>query len=192
MSIKTEIFTSKEHYLAFRKAFARAANTSRAKPHFIPCDEIVKNPETNEYIVGKSADRNIQRKGWMTASHFAFLNLIRGKTIQSGFTITTNKKKLINGRTPHYGFWLAIENLNFFCSKNLGNWARKRQENFLEPFEGTVTAEMLEKLSKHIPHIHSLSMWGAKGSRVIPALMKGEMGIEEFWKEVIDENQKTN
>lgn len=173
MSIKFELFTCKEHYLAFRKAFANAVNDKRAKSQLKP------GYDNTKYRV----------KGWMTGAHFILLNLLRDKPINCGFTLKTNKTALINAYEPHFGFKEAVADLKEVCRTfKEDSWRQRRQKRFLEPLEGTVTVEMLNGLLQHIPEIRDLYMWRSEDAEIIAKLINNEITPEEIWKEVIHEN----
>lgn len=171
MSIKFELFTCKEHYLAFRKAFAKAVNDERAKSQLKP------GYDNTKYRV----------KGWLKAEHFILLNLLRDKPINRGFSMKTRKMALLNGHEPHLEFKRAIEFLREICEPKIrdDSWWGMRRDEFLEPLEGTVTVEMLNKLYVHIPEIKGLCMWSRNGAKIIAELISGEMTQENAWKEVI-------
>lgn len=173
VSVKHELFTCKEHYLAFRQAFARSVNDDRAKSHLEP------GYENTKYRV----------YGWIQAEHFILLNLLRDKPAYHGFSLVTNKTKLINGMVPYLRFYQAIEKLRGICRPcDTKTWRDEYIEDLIAPYEGTVSKEMLNKLHKYIPKINYFDMWGARGSRIIPAFIRGEISHEDVWKEAIDEN----
>lgn len=170
MSIKFELFTCKEHYLAFRKAFANAVNNERAKSHLEP------GYDNTKYRV----------KGWIQAEHFVLLNLLRDKPIQSGFTIIKTPRRLMNGNEPHCGFRFNVDYLKDMCCKHKeGSWYWEKQQKFLEPFQGTIDLEMLYKLHDHIPEVKDLYMWRSDDAKLIAKLIDDEITSEDFWKEVI-------
>lgn len=87
-----KFFETKDQYLAFRAAFATAQNSPRAKK-------------------GKPMPPFGHRnKGWLTASHFMVLNVVRGLPLLRGFTPVTNAIKLANGASTDLKLrhWQAI------------------------------------------------------------------------------------
>ena len=55
------------------------------------------------------------------------------------------------------------------------SWAEKRLDTFLEPFEGTVTREMLAEIE--LPECKQLYKDFGPGMKVIPMLMSGEAKV---------------
>lgn len=179
VSVKHELFTCKEHYLAFRQAFARSVNDERTKSY----------PNSKYSIYGWIPKPKNSRYGWIQAEHFILLNLLRDKPTYRGFSLVTNKTKLANGMVPCLRFYQAIEKLRGICRPCDTKTCRDEYiEDLIAPFEGTVSKEMLNKLHKYIPKINYFDMWGARGSRIIPAFIRGEISHEDVWKEAIDEN----
>ena len=167
------LFENKEHYLAFRKAWSNAVNSEKAKPHV---DEV----DYSHY--GHHEKVKVRVDGWLTASHHILYNILRGRDYDRGFTLVTNRNKLMNGTSPNLGLVQAIAEL-----KNVKNWIRHElaaQElgkecmwtesinEFLAPFSETVTREMIFNLE--IPECKQLYRDFGPGMKVIPLLISGE------------------
>lgn len=151
---KTTFFTDKEHYLNFRKAWASAVNSPRAKSHLEPCHEWL-----NSRLSEGTGRQRVQ--GWITREHAILYNLLRELSIDNGFTQVTNKKRLDNSGLRNHGLYFGTYRLQFICqnAEQLINrpfdsdWAKSSVNGFLEPFGETVTKEMLKKLVNYIPQI---------------------------------------
>lgn len=96
MNTKTKFFETKQQYQAFRKAFGLASIDPRAKSKLIP--------------LGKGNEK-YRQKGWLRPEHYIFLNLIRGKSMYSGFTPKTQENYINhNSGTPERalsnGLWV--------------------------------------------------------------------------------------
>lgn len=164
---KTTFFNDKEQYLNFRKAWAVAVNSPEAKSHLEVCDEAIKpgterNPNSLYYKRSKGTGRR-RVQGWITASHMILYNLLREKNMENGFTNVTNEIKLQNGMLANHGLYFANQCLLDICriasmfedptKVHTYTWWKAHLEDFLRPFAGTVTIEMLGKLSKQIPEV---------------------------------------
>lgn len=102
--------------------------------------------------------------GWISLEHHILYNIIRNKPLQLGFTPITNKVKLANGANPCYAYqsanytlWNRIHQAKSIIqsesSKNLTSYNeqllahyKKYLTNFLEPFDGTITIEILASI----------------------------------------------
>ena len=168
----TTYFENKEHYINFRKAWAAAVNSPRAKKTFI---------EEKNYQGGYM---RVRRLGWLKAEHYMLFNLLRNRPAETGFTPVTNKRKLLNGSSFNY----AVENTAFVLrtmvkeansaiSKGDMFGSTKLQE-FLEPFDGTVTIQMLASIT--VPKIETLSPSWAKGRAVYNKIAAGQANPKTF------------
>ena len=139
---KTTFFKSKEEYLAFRKAWAAACNS----------------PERKSTLV--ETDWGIQREsGNLTATHHYIFLLLCGKDVMSSFKPITNTIKLSNGMREHQGLYYAFNMLSYKANQILSfqgekdktkSWVinyNKDVDEFLKPFGGTVTHDMLIDLN---------------------------------------------
>jgi len=163
---KTLFFTDKQHYLNFRKAWTNAVNSPRAKSHLEPWDEWHKTKPITRGT-GK-----IRIQGWITGAHVILYNLLREKQSHDGFTPITNKHRLLNGAYLTHGLYFATYELNDYCgmakailSNNSPFYyphANDSVEKFLEPFEGTVTPEMLSMITTEKVNQICISFGGRK------------------------------
>ena len=154
-------FKHKEHYLAFRAAWAKAVNSEKAKSRTVPCDEW--NEDTCDFTKGTGRARV---KGWVTGAHVMLYNILRGKAHDVGFTPITNTNKLQNGSHINEGLYQARNMLSrqirhanralksdnpltkvkqMFGKKTLwvDDTPNQNLVDFLEVFDGTVTPEMV-------------------------------------------------
>lgn len=143
-------FESKEHYLEFRKAWAVAVNDERAK------QTLVKYEHTpwgwKKGTVVSACDR---RKGWITAAHHVVFNVLCERPVDTGFTTTKKEVRIANGALWNSGIFRATSQLNGIIKQiqyiakhpdSHFSWHETNVNNFLEPFNGTVTREMITKL----------------------------------------------
>lgn len=144
---KTLFFTDKEHYLNFRKAWATAVNSPKAKSHLEPCNEWIE-PTGLSRRTGKQRVR-----GWIDRRHVILYNLLREKDMEHGFTLVSNRNKLDNGMEVNHSLYYGTYELIAICehAKCVGDavvspWRIKELAKLLEPFNGTITPEMLGKL----------------------------------------------
>jgi len=158
MSLKKQLFETKEKYLAFRKTFANAVNDDRAKHHFEPCDQWFRDPVTYRMECSKGTGKE-RTNGWMQSEHFLFLNIVRELPCDRGFGIITSKNKLENGFIPHEGLYVALRKLKSIClfaqriNRDIKVWDTQLAHliAFIEPFKGTVRLEMLSKIYDLLP-----------------------------------------
>lgn len=183
-----KLFNSKEHYLAFRKAWAEAINDERAK---------------KQKIFHKEYNSCEIREGWLTAAHMLLYNLLRDKPFYHGFTPVLKPSKLLGGTYINHGLFhnafvmldsyqrrarRSLEKLN---KKQLKNkwWETSREtdkfmtERFLKPFAGTVTPDML--VSVQIPEIKPIYVIGSSfGMQLMLRIYNGEkLTFEDIYKE---------
>lgn len=188
-TIKFSSFNSKEHYFAFRKAWAVAVNDPRAKPHLEPCNEFVYRTNTfgqkihYKPIISEGTGKK-RIPGWLTRSHHVLYNLLLNRPVETGFTPITNKTKLKNGTYFNFGLYFAVRELKWFIDFEIKrsqrevegwfkqenkDWATEKVEKFLAPFDGTVTIDMI--LALEIPKIEPMySTYNKKGAEIIEKL----------------------
>ena len=169
-------FENKEHYLAFRKAWSNAVNSDNAKPH----------NEVRTYTYKNSREEyTVRVDGWLTAAHHVLYNILRNRDYDHGFTLITNRNKLLNGTSPNLGLVQAVANL-----KHVQEWIRQELaaqeqgkdcmwsdaiDKFLAPFGDTVNREMIFNLE--IPECKQLYRDFGPGRKIIPMLMSGEAKV---------------
>lgn len=119
------LFETKENYLAFRAHWKKAMNDEKLKHQ-------------------------------MTSAHHALYTLLRDKDLNKAFTPITNKVKLANGAAANYGLDNALQNIDIECKRigSTNEWHQKWLNDFLAPFNDTVTKDMLKAvhLYKHSYH----------------------------------------
>ena len=148
-------FETKEHYLAFRKAWSNAVNSEKAKKKVVE----EKSWDSRTMI-------RVTQKGWLTSTHMMVYNMLRGRAYDRGFTMITNRNKLMNGTSPNLGLIQTIADLNRM------HRYPDCMSTFLEPFDGTVTEEMI--LALEVPECKQLYKDFGPGMKVIPMLISGE------------------
>ncbi len=84
---------------------------------------------------------NSDRKHELTAAHHSLYLAACGKDWRTAFTLATNRRKLENGAYAGWILWRALDQLH---------WSRD-EAALLAPFEGTITAEMLQQLRTWLP-----------------------------------------
>lgn len=84
---------------------------------------------------------NSDRKHALTAKHHLLYLAACGKDWRKAFTPATNRRKLDNGAYAGWILWRALDQLH---------WSRD-EVALLAPFEGTITAEMLQQLRTWLP-----------------------------------------
>ena len=134
------IFDTKEQYLAFRTAWAKAA---QAKV--------------------------------LTVEHMVLYNLIRNKPIHRGFTPVTNTNKLLNGMAINGALCEACWRLNqyaVYASEEGENYRTRWVDEFLAPFEGTLTREQLANIE--VPEVKRIEPTYGKGMKMAKAIIDGE------------------
>ena len=192
-------FKSKEHYLAFRKAWSTAVNSDKAK-------STVKH---DSYTVssGNSTttfDYAERVSGWMLGAHHVLYNMLRGRTFHRGFSVVSNKNKLLNGTSPVAGLYEAVRTLKHVqkmirqeqeheakpeTKRKLLDWNRKKKDDgvfwgtsrideFLAPFDGTVDREMI--LALDVPEVKMMYTSCGKDAKVVAAILKGEYSPKTY------------
>jgi hypothetical protein len=76
----------------------------------------------------------------MTAHHLLYLAAC-GKDWRRAFTLATNRRKLDNGAYAGWMLWRALDQIH---------WSRD-EAALLAPFEGIITAEMLQQIRTLLP-----------------------------------------
>jgi len=134
-TVQTESpFESKEHYLAFRKAWSESVNSPEAK----------KTLEVSVY------GDPYWEPGCMNSGHFVLYAVLRGRDWRKGFTTPIKESKKNNNSAYFAGTlvkrYREINDQYTETSEHLVG----RMEIFLKPFKGTVTIEMLLASSDRI------------------------------------------
>jgi hypothetical protein len=105
-------FETKEQYLLFRKIWARAVKSPRAKSYILPSDEWIWDSKHTCRGHVSHMTATIRKKGWITPAHMILYNIIRNKPIDTGFTDVTNPYKIANSEVWYDGgFGNALEQL---------------------------------------------------------------------------------
>ena len=168
------MFDSKEHYLAFRKAWATAINSPRAKK------TLIHHKEWNSTEL---------QQGWIKSSHVVLYNLLRDKPFYNGFTPLLKKSRLKNG--GYINQHLYENALHMLCyyqqyaTKALSTeppkdkhyarareWGKEKTLEFLDPFNSTISLEMLDALE--IPKMEPLRHQWDEGKYWYERAMAGE------------------
>lgn len=170
----TTIFNSKEQYIAFRNAWAQAVNDPRAKSTVCGTERF---------------------KGWVTGAHQMLYSILRNRPFDTGFTPITSRTKLVHGANINQGLYSAAHDLS-----NVVSWAQrvlddedkygfgtKLVNTFLEPFNGTITVEML--VSIEVPDVKRMSSTYGAGRKVAQMIVAGRKPttfqmLDEMFKEV--------
>jgi hypothetical protein len=84
---------------------------------------------------------NSDRKHALTVTHHLLYLAACGKDWRKAFTPATNRRKLDNGAYAGWILWRALDQLH---------WSRD-EAALLAPFEGTITAEMLQHIRTLLP-----------------------------------------
>ncbi len=153
-----EYFNTKEDYLLFRTQFAAAHNHQNAKPHLEPSDEWLSS--TDEFSEGTGTHRV---DGWMTATHYILLNILRGKPPKHGFTPITNSRKLKgvpdkwNGFNCGYNTLIRLSKIAKIVAENktpAQKWQQNELYDFLKPMlesDNALAAKYEQAYGKHNP-----------------------------------------
>jgi hypothetical protein len=107
----TTIFETKKQYLQFRKAWANAVNSPRAKHWRTPGTIWVVDDPKREWIGHYEVCGWQRHDGWINAPHIVLYNIIRGKPVTNGFTPISNSIKVNNNRYTMYTCWRATVEL---------------------------------------------------------------------------------
>lgn len=103
-----------------------------------------------QFIAFRNAWAKAAQAGKITAAHMLMYNAIRGKDIYHGFTPVTNKNKLGNGMPLNQGLRAAHEHyrtvLRMAAMYADRDWGKSWVDNFIEPFEGALTADDLQRI----------------------------------------------
>lgn len=182
-------FKSKEHYLAFLKAWATAGKSDKAKTH----------TETRTSTYGSThMEIDVTIDGWITSAHHVIYNILRDRTFHKGFTMVSNRNKLLNGMSPCIGLYQAVHELKyiqkmitqeaehpkasklpFFKGKEVQPfWGTSRIDAFLKPFDDIIDRDMIMALD--IPEVKE--MWTSYGqdSRVVVAILSGDYSPKNY------------
>lgn len=128
------LFTCKEHYLQFRKAWKQyIADGNHIGEKFT--------------LRIENSIREFKRPSKLTCEHHLIYNAFRNRDLKKSFSPLIRPNKLLATKytglcmnvEPYYAFYRAVSNIGRFIK-----W--KRYDYLLAPFNGTVTIEMLEEL----------------------------------------------
>lgn len=93
--------------------------------------------------------------------HFMLYAILRNRDWRKGFTSTTNKNKLANGRKPNDTLNHSLMVLRSMLKHGTNDWqvqmAARELVEFNTIFGDTITAEMLEQIHDFLP------MWNVEG-----------------------------
>lgn len=87
---------------------------------------------------------NSDRKHELTAAHHLLYLALLGKDWRKGFTFLSRPSKLANGGYYNWGLFSALTTVH----------SKHHTAFLLAPFEGTVTAEMLESVRAILPAVN--------------------------------------
>jgi hypothetical protein len=194
-------FESKEHYLAFRKAWATAVNSDKAKSR---CVTKKVRANVDHSITDETYTTRIS--GWIDASHHVLYNLLRDKPFHRGFTIISNRTILTNGMSPAGKLYEATCDLNRIRvfiedeakhpvylnikkwlvlvtkTENKPYWGTSHIDEFLAPFDGTVTRDMI--LNMDLPERETLrkALYTSFGKMryVVAKMLTGEVKLNNY------------
>lgn len=200
-------FETKEHYLAFRASWARAVNDDRRFPTLVPCDEWIKEAGHRGYMGFGAVSEGTGRErvpGWVTDAHHALYNTLRNRPTETGFSPVTKTIRLQNGAYINHGLWWAVTVLidHITTAKQYNTLLKKieefketrpsftrynekrikRLEQFLEPFDGTVTIEMLASML--VPPVQPIESNFGKGMKLAKAIIEANrkpVTYEDMW-----------
>jgi hypothetical protein len=155
-AMKYSLFNTKKEYLQFKKVWAIAVKSPRAKKYYEP----VKFEITNELVF-------IKHTGWIKPEHLIFYNIVRGKDSTLGFLLKTKDQKrnynhallrllgyylsaraLTAREAPDYCYDVGVNSgIKIMKIEYILKYRRHIQE-FTEPFGTLVTMSMLSQLDK--------------------------------------------
>ena len=155
----TTYFETKEQYLTFRKAWAKASNDERCKK------TLVRN-EWGAY----------RQNGWLTSSHYVLFNLLSRRPHDNGFTPVTRVSKLKNGTYLNYGLYVAVTELKrvvqYARKETPAEWQQRAIERFLEPLKDVVSIELLASIE--VPEEKIMESNWARGKTVAELIINGK------------------
>lgn len=166
----TTYYETKEEYLTFRKAWAKACNDPR-------CKKVLKENNWGKY----------RTNSWLTAAHHVLFNILSRRPFESGFTPITNSNKLRNGAYLNFGLYFAVYKLKrvveYAKSENQSDWQQRILNEFLEPLKDVVSVELLATIE--VPEVKVMESTWAKGERVAKLIIDGEakpITYQDLWK----------
>lgn len=180
------LFESKQHYVDFRNAWAAAVTDPRAKRTIKHHRYPIQYYEHGTLVVTEHNGAEVI-PGWITSTHALLYNLLRDKPFYNGFTPVSNRNKLTNSTYVNWSLYLAAYNLDWRKRQAIESlkkdpiinqdsskqyWGTTTTMTFLEPFNGTITREMLSELV--IPEIKIISIDDVKGIRYMVRLSNHE------------------
>jgi hypothetical protein len=106
--------------------------------------KVINNPEVYSALRKRWSEvMNSDRRHELSAAHHLLYLALCGKDWRKAFTPVTNNRKLQNGAYWNWGLFHAMR---IFHSKLHEGW-------LLEPFDGIVTPEILEKIRMIVPNV---------------------------------------
>lgn len=199
---KQTFFTSKQHYLHFRKVWAQAVNSPSAKRRTIPCDEWFEPPKHSVVTISRGTGRR-RENGLLTSTHHLIYTLLREKEPLETFKPKTKQNALLNGAYINHGLWHARWELGWIASQakryidieetdNVKSgivFAMNKVGEFLKPFDGTITPQMLIDLDKACPKVEPLESNYGIGGKVARVILNQNRKPKTFYDiaEIIEE-----
>lgn len=185
LGLGKSLFNSKEHYLSFRKAWAAAVTSPRAKKTINHIRYPLKYYLHGKLVITEHNAAEVIR-GWLNSSHMLLHNLLRDKPFYNGFTPISNTTKLVNSIYVNWELHMAAYNLDWRKKQAIESlkkdptldkekpsyWGTTTIMDFLEPFNGTITREMLTELE--IPSIQPIMINHGDGLKYMMRIQKGE------------------
>lgn len=86
----------------------------------------------------------------LTAVHYLLYTIVRDRDIKKSFSPTVNPLKL-QGNRHYWTLFLAMKDLIYLCYLAENDPTRPIIKNFLEPFGGGVTVDMMVLLNPILP-----------------------------------------
>lgn len=166
MTTKQHYFATKEDYLTFRKAWAKATNDPR-------CKKVLKEGKYGKY----------RTDSWLTAAHHILFNILCNKPIDNGFTPVTNRNKLTNGTYLNHGLYFAAYHLGLRVGSASGTdnrWTAVALERFLEPIVTYLPGDPVKNLEKftkllatiEVPEIKVIESNYGRGRKVAKKILE--------------------
>lgn len=115
------------------------------------------SPERRKKLVTKtfgSYTFTVREPGNLRSYHHLLYSALRHRDWKAGFKPLTNPRQLAAGSHPYEARGAAIGELDQLSrlakQSKLPKWQKERLDKFLEPFQGTVTPEMLINAYEYI------------------------------------------
>lgn len=180
----TPYFENKIHQRRFIYEWKKACHSVKNKKRYVK--EIVKKSKNSHSSIEEKERRE---EPWLTAAHHVLYNILMGKPYYTGFTLTSNRKKVIHQQFLTVGLYHAVHKLNRIQKliKELDNRDKVRPDyyyikasfrevdDFFAPFAVSHSFKTDDMLKLELPNLEPLYGCFGSGVAVAKRILNGDL-----------------